>query len=121
MIKKVAFTMYPVKDMTRAREFYENTLGLKFSSSAVEGKWVEYDLDEGGCLALTTLVEELSPSANQGGSIALEVDDIEKTMEELKSKDVKVKMDIFNSPVCKMSVILDSEGNGLMLHQLNSK
>jgi len=29
MIKKIAFTMYPVLDMKRARAFYENTLGLR--------------------------------------------------------------------------------------------
>lgn len=28
MFKKVAFTMYPVEDMPRARKFYEETLGL---------------------------------------------------------------------------------------------
>ena len=27
MFKKVAFTMYPVKDSKRARTFYEETLG----------------------------------------------------------------------------------------------
>ncbi len=29
MIKKIAFTMYPVQNMDRARQFYEKTLGLK--------------------------------------------------------------------------------------------
>ena len=28
MLQKVAFTMYPVKDMPRARAFYGETLGL---------------------------------------------------------------------------------------------
>ncbi len=27
MIKHIAFTMYPVTDMERARRFYEDTLG----------------------------------------------------------------------------------------------
>ena len=29
MFKKVAFTMYPITDVARARRFYEETLGLK--------------------------------------------------------------------------------------------
>jgi hypothetical protein len=28
MFKKVAFTMYPISDVPRARKFYEETLGL---------------------------------------------------------------------------------------------
>ena len=28
MLKKVAFTMYPVRNVARARRFYEETLGL---------------------------------------------------------------------------------------------
>ena len=28
MLKKVAFTMYPVADVPRARKFYEESLGL---------------------------------------------------------------------------------------------
>lgn len=121
MIKKVAFTMYPVKDISRARNFYENTLGIKFSSSAAEGKWVEYDLPGGGCFAITTMVPELSPSSSEGGSIAFEVDNLEETMKQLKAKEVQVKLDIFQSPVCRMSVVLDSEGNAVILHQLHRK
>ena len=33
MLQKVAFTMYPVKDMARARAFYEGVLGLGPSTS----------------------------------------------------------------------------------------
>ena len=28
MVTHIAFTMYPVKDLTRARRFYEEDLGL---------------------------------------------------------------------------------------------
>ena len=44
MLKKVAFTMYPVKDAARARAFYEGTLGLTVGSHATNGVWTEYDL-----------------------------------------------------------------------------
>ncbi len=59
MLKKVAFTMYPVQDMKRARSFYEETLGL-----AVGGSWVEYDLPSGGCFAITALAEGVQPSTH---------------------------------------------------------
>lgn len=38
MFKRVAFTMYPVKDMGRARDFYENKLGLTVSNVFADGK-----------------------------------------------------------------------------------
>lgn len=31
MIKHIAFTLYPVTDMARARRFYEETLGLRLT------------------------------------------------------------------------------------------
>ena len=39
--------------------------------------------------------------------------------EKLKAEGVKFKLDTFSTPVCKMAVIIDSEGNALTLHQLH--
>jgi predicted enzyme related to lactoylglutathione lyase len=119
MIKKIAFTMYPVKDLQRARNFYEKTLGLKVGKISNNDAWVEYDLPGGGCFAITTLAEGVIPSANAGGSVAFEVEDLDKLVAQLKSAGVKFKVDIFPSPVCRMAIILDSEGNAVVLHQLN--
>jgi predicted enzyme related to lactoylglutathione lyase len=117
MIKKVAFTLYPVLDMARARRFYEETLCMKMGANH-ENCWVEYDLPGGGCFALTTMADGVMPSADAGGTIAFEVSDIEKFVAELKQKNVRFKMELFDTPVCKMAVAIDSEGNSFMLHQL---
>nr|MBA3541797.1 VOC family protein [Deltaproteobacteria bacterium] len=69
MLKKVAFTLFPVKDAARARAFYEGTLGLAAGSHSSNGVWTEYDLPGGGCLALFA-TDEIEPSATAGGSIA---------------------------------------------------
>lgn len=118
MLKKIAFTMYPVMDINRARNFYEKTLGLKVGKISAGGSWVEYDLPDGGCFAITTLAKNVKPSSDSGGSIAFEVEDLDLLVGRLKSEDVKFKLDIFSSPVCRMAVILDSEGNSVTLHQL---
>jgi len=122
MFKRVAFTMYPISDVARARRFYEETLGLKRGSMGNQGDnyWIEYDLPAGGCLALTNFTGE-QPSDSAGGTIALAVEDIEQLMADLKSKGVKFKSDIIHSPVCRMAVCLDSEGNSILLHQLKPK
>ncbi len=121
MLKKVAFTMYPVIEMERARNFYENALGLKVGSTYQDDKWVEYDLPEGGCFAITTMAVGVKPAANAGGSIAFEVDDLDALVSKLKSENVPIFLDIFESPVCRMAVIGDSEGNAVTLHQYGAR
>jgi len=122
MFKKVAFTMYPVTDVARARSFYEGTLGLTAGSvgNQGEGWWIEYDLPGGGCLALTNFTGD-KPSDTSGGTIAFEVEDLDRLIADLKEKGVRFKSDVIHSPVCRMALCLDSEGNAILLHQLKPK
>jgi predicted enzyme related to lactoylglutathione lyase len=119
-VKKVAFTMYPVTDVKRAREFYEETLGLKPGmAGGRDGMWwIEYDLPGGGCFAITNTSGE-KPSAGAGGTIALEVDDLTGLIDQLKQKGVTFQGDVVRGPRCRMAVCLDSEGNSILLHQLD--
>lgn len=123
MFEKVAFTMYPVTDVARARRFYEQTLGLKAGSSGTndgKGWWVEYDLPGGGCFAITNFIED-APSDAAGGTIAFEVEDLDRLMAGLKEKGVTFKTDVIETPVCRMAVCLDPEGNSLLLHELRRR
>jgi predicted enzyme related to lactoylglutathione lyase len=119
MIKKVAFTMFPVTDPTRARDFYEKTLGFKRGSSSRDGVWTEYDLPGGGCLALFG-GPEAKPTSD-GASVAFEVEDLDALNVQLKAAGVKYAADMVPSPVCRMSIIHDSEGNTIILHELKKK
>ncbi|HEX2570459.1 MAG TPA: VOC family protein [Polyangia bacterium] len=112
--------MYPVTDVARARAFYEETLGLTVGMTGGQGgmHWVEYDLPGGGCLALTNTTGA-QPSAAGGGTIALEVQDLTSLMQHLKEKGVTFKSDVIRGPRCRMAVCLDSEGNAILLHQLD--
>jgi uncharacterized protein YndB with AHSA1/START domain/predicted enzyme related to lactoylglutathione lyase len=121
LVKKVAFTMYPIQDAARARTFYEETLGLSVGTAGGQGgmHWIEYDLPGGGCLALTNTTGA-QPSAAAGGTIALEVADLPRLVERLKSLGVTFKAEGIRGPHCQMAVCLDSEGNSLLLHQLDA-
>jgi len=119
MFNKVAFTMYPVSDMARAGAFYGETLGLGPSRSGAASPWVEFDLPGGGCLAITTVTQQ-EPSANAGGTIAFEVDDLPALVADLKAKGVAFPADNIESPVCRMAVCLDPDGNSIILHKLKS-
>jgi predicted enzyme related to lactoylglutathione lyase len=120
MFQKVAFTMYPVEDPARARAFYGGTLGLTLGKHSENGVWTEYDLPGGGCLALFA-TKDMKPSADAGGSVALEVEDLDALIARLKGEGVRFRADMIHSPVCRMSVILDSEGNSILLHELKKR
>ena len=120
MFKKIAFTMYPVQDTERARAFYEGTLGLTVGRVSANGTWTEYDLPGGGCLALYC-TQDMAPSASAGACVAFEVADLDALTARLKAAGVEFKSGIIDTPVCRMSVVLDSEGNAFMLHELKPR
>jgi catechol 2,3-dioxygenase-like lactoylglutathione lyase family enzyme len=118
MIRKVAFTMYPVSDIMTARAFYEGPLGLVTASSSTT-PWVEYDLPGGGCFVITTVLSD-TPSASAGGTIAFEVDDIEALVAQLRTSGVKLGVeDFIKGPHCRMMPCFDPDGNSVLLHQLD--
>jgi catechol 2,3-dioxygenase-like lactoylglutathione lyase family enzyme len=127
MFKRVAFTMFPVKDTKRARDFYEGTLGFKVGSHSDNGVWTEYDMPGGGCLALFAnpqrKAEAESEPANSGGgaSVAFEVEDLDALVAQLKGRGVAFQAEMIPSPVCRMSIIFDTEGNSIILHELRKK
>jgi predicted enzyme related to lactoylglutathione lyase len=117
---EIAFTGYPVTDITRARAFYEGVLGLKSSSVfGSEGKnWIEYDIGP-GTIAITNMSPEWKPSTS-GPAIALEVADFDEAITALRAAAVKFLIEPTNSPVCKLAVVLDPDGNSLAIHKRNA-
>jgi predicted enzyme related to lactoylglutathione lyase len=116
--KALAFVGYPVTDFARARRFYGEILGLKetvtFEHEGDLG-WVEYDL-AGQTLALAKASAQWEPNPNGGGA-CLELHDLDAAVTHLKSKDVKIVMDIQDFPYCRMALVADPDGNTLALHQ----
>jgi predicted enzyme related to lactoylglutathione lyase len=121
MLRKVAFTMVPVSDVARARRFYEGALGLTAGMAGAQGEmhWVEYDLPDGGCIAITNATPS-RPSASAGSTVALEVDDLDALVADLEAKGVSFAGDLVHGPRCRMRTCLDSEGNAILLHQVTS-
>ncbi len=117
MVKRIAYTMYPVIDMARARKFYEQELGLVAAFETPDGQWVEYE--PGGSFALSTLAP-LKPSADSGGNVAFEVDDVVALTDALRSKQVPIRLEVTETPAFHMSVVIDPEGNPVTLCQQKS-
>jgi predicted enzyme related to lactoylglutathione lyase len=119
MIAEIAFTGTPVTDIKRAREFYEGTLGLKPTWESAGGMWVEYDL-KGNTFAIGCYGDVWKPSKD-GTAVAFEVDDLNAEVSRLKSKGVKFAMEPMDTPVCHFAIILDPDGNQLLIHKRKAK
>lgn len=85
MITSIAFTVYPVSNMERARAFYEHVLGLHVSHN-YQGQWVEYQVG-GATFAITTSDMGQSPGA-KGAVMAFEVSDLEAFIHKMKERAV---------------------------------
>ena len=118
-INNIAFVGIPVTDIKRARAFYERALGLKPSADFNEGVWIEYEIG-GGTLAIGSVGDQWKPSSD-GTSVALEVDDFEGAIKSLKDANVAFDTENVESPVCRMAVVQDPDGNKIIIHKLKSK
>jgi predicted enzyme related to lactoylglutathione lyase len=115
MIKDIAFTAYPAKDVQRLRDFYMRVLGLAFTGPFSEDGVLKYDeaqVGSGWFALMTTQWLGETPA----GSIAFEVDDIERAFADLRSAGVEVG-EIHDTSVCKLGAFKDPEGNSVTLHQ----
>ena len=117
MIKEVAFVAIAVSDAERARKFYQETLGLKPTSSGMEGAWVEYDL---GTVTIGVGCHPAWQPSRDGTTVAFEVDDIDTTIAQLKERGVTFDMEKLETPVCWMAQFRDPDGNKLLVHKRKS-
>jgi predicted enzyme related to lactoylglutathione lyase len=118
VIKEIAFTAYPAKDVAGLRKWYEDNLGLKFSSPFVEEgveKYNESKIGDGYFGLLWHEWIERDPGSASG--IVFEVDNIDDSIADLRKKGVDVE-DAYATPVCKITSFNDAEGNKVSLHQV---
>jgi predicted enzyme related to lactoylglutathione lyase len=112
----LAFVGIPVTDMKRAREFYEDVLGLSVAEQMMGGQWVEYELGN-NTLAIASLGEQWRPS-DQGTGAVLEVEDFDAAIRKLQDRQVHFAAEPFETPCCRMAIMQDPDGNKLIIHKL---
>ena len=120
--KSPLYSYIPAKDVSRARKFYEGTLGFKPKEETAGG--VVYEFSQGtSCF--------LYPTPNAGTSRASQafwqVEDIEQEVAELKEKgvkfesydmpDMRVENGIYTGGGARAAWFKDTEGNILALIQ----
>jgi predicted enzyme related to lactoylglutathione lyase len=115
-VNNIAFVGIPVTDVRRARKFYEEVLGLAVSDEMMSGKWIEYAVGD-NTLAIANVGEQWKPS-EQGTGAALEVENFEEAIKQLRNHGVPFAAEPFETPCCHMAVVQDPDGNKLIIHKL---
>ncbi len=108
-IKRVGNVILAVKDLAKSVRFYNEIIGLPIKQQ--RKSWV--DLGSKGALISLHPASESSPhsgtSIENGIAIGFLVGDIKSSIDELKSKGVKIHRDIEEKDAGKNAVILDPD------------
>ena len=114
-VKRVAFTMYPVTDIERAKQFYRDALGLKQDGLDLP-YWVEFDV--GGATFGIGNFEQVG-TAGTAQSFSLEVADVHAFRKRLAERGIQAS-EPHELTACWISVVRDPDGNQVWLHQAKS-
>jgi predicted enzyme related to lactoylglutathione lyase len=115
MIGKLGLVMVVVENMDRSVAFYRDVLGLKPKLQTAE--WSE--LDAGNIsVGLHAQSEHLKVHPTESAQFGFYVEDIQKTISELKSKGVHILMPPKKEDFGTLSVFTDPDGYHIQLCQL---
>lgn len=115
----IDFVFYTVTDFTASVSFYRDTLGLELELLDEEMGWAEFAAPP-TTLAVGEATSQMPITPGGGGTgIALAVDDVETSTEDLRNEGTTVRMDPVESGVCHMSMIADPDDNSIILHKRN--
>lgn len=116
-VVEIAFTVVPVTNLKQSREFYERVVGLTPTHVFEKGGMgmVEYDIGTAtfsiGCGA------PLFKPSKEGGAVAFEVENFDAAIATLRKANTHFAMEPSETPVCRMAVVTDPDGNFLMVHK----
>ena len=118
----IAFAIYHITDVVRARKFYGEALGLKICSEmefAPGMWWIEYDAGGPSALALTNF-ESPAMNGTKTSGVALEVASCEDALARVRAAGIEVTWGPNEFPVCHSFAVKDPDGNDLYFHQRKS-
>lgn len=113
----IAYTRCPVRDLRRARTFYENRLGL-VATATVEraGRgWIEYQIGAGR-LVITNRPQDGRPSS-RGALVALQVGSVDGAAALLSRAGDVVVAEPVRLTSFRFVLTADPDGNRVMLYE----
>lgn len=117
LFRDIAYTLFLVSDIGRAREFYCDKLGLTVALSAYNGNWLELNIGN-GTLVLTNRLQELGgvPGSN-GAVVSFEVEELSAIRELLTAHGMPWTVGPVDAKFCRGGIVEDPDGNRIMFHQ----
>lgn len=113
---KIKYTTMIVKDMEESIEFYRDVMGFEIDS--------QYDLGPAGAITLLkgegeTMIEIIENPTDEPGlfSVGMDVEDVNATVKELKSKGAKITMEPTPITVGILAFLEDPNGVRIALIQ----
>jgi predicted enzyme related to lactoylglutathione lyase len=106
---------YMVKDAQRAIAFYRDVLGLEPVRVYPDDRGAEYEFPDGTTFGLWGGGGRVMPFQPSNG-ILFAVDDFDKAISALNECGITILMEN-ETPICRMAMINDTEGNVVTLHQ----
>ena len=112
MLKQIKFVAVPVKDQTRALEFYTQKLGLRVFTDQTMGKmrWIELTIPGAETKVVLHHKPGHEPRADEP-ELALVADDVQATYEDLRAKGVEFTQPPKKEHWGEHAIFKDSEGN----------
>jgi predicted enzyme related to lactoylglutathione lyase len=106
---------YMVKDVARARKFWEEVVGFVPVHVAEGGEWegAEYEMPTGQTFGIG---KNGDTPWTQSGGMMLSVHDVAEAAKRVAEGGGKVLMGPMDTPVCVMAWCIDTEGNSFSLH-----
>jgi catechol 2,3-dioxygenase-like lactoylglutathione lyase family enzyme len=113
-VERVDFVSFLTQDISRAKRFYTDVLGLEIESegeSDMEFRCGQVTLD---IFDPSSIGQAFAPSP---AGLALRVADVDAARAELEGKGVRFDGDTIQTSVCRQAWFKDPDGNSLMLHR----
>ncbi|MFZ5493721.1 MAG: VOC family protein [Verrucomicrobiota bacterium] len=115
----IAFALYHITDVARARKFYEGALGFKVCSEmefAPGQWWIEYDACGPSGLAITNYGQTTVP-ASGGPGVAIEITNYDQALAAVQAAGIALSWGPHECAACRSVGFRDPDGNELFLHQ----
>lgn len=118
-IRGIDTTSYLVKDVDRATKFYTQLFGFEPTLSFLP-VGVEWTFPSGETFGI---VKPPSSPWEKGGGVHFGVADIKAAVASCQARGITFEDDakIYETPGCFLAFALDSEGNGIILHELKPR
>lgn len=113
-VKELAFVVYYVRDLPKARAFYRDVLGLR-EGALSNDEWFEFDLGN-ATFALDSTGEALGIQPGSSSGAAFEVDDVAAVRARLADAGARVT-DVYDFPPCQAAFARDPDGNRFIVHR----